>query len=120
MHTVPASARKDHYEIRTRQSRPRQIQTRDEAGKEEHEHHTTNGKQAAVERGNGVRFSFDRRFLQNLSKPRSQDYEVAHPTSAFTRREKCKIMRVFPTSHAADWPPDFRRRQPQLIPERPD
>lgn len=44
----------------------------------------------------------------------------SHPTSAFTRRENCKIRHVFPTSHAADWPPDFRLRRRRSIPELPD
>src|SRR5207302_10831900 len=73
---VSVPSRQYHYEHRACQGRPRQIQSRDEADKDEHEHYTNNGKQAAIERGNGVHFSFDHRFLQNLSKPRSQDYEV--------------------------------------------
>src|SRR5437016_3059605 len=41
-------------------------------------------------------------------------------TSAFIGYENRKITRIFPTSHAADWPPNFLRRRQQLILERRD
>src|SRR5260370_31602573 len=87
-HLVRIATRKHHHEHRAPERRPRQIKSRDETAEDECEHHTNSYKQTAVESRNNVRFPFDHCSAQNLSKTRSQDYEVDGKSDDRRRRKR--------------------------------